>query len=48
MQVQKRLEADIRYLQKVSGSGAYTLTELADKLLPEVPSTEYLVPAHVL
>ncbi len=37
MQVKKHLEADIKYLHKVRGSGAYSLTELADKLLPEVP-----------
>ena len=37
LQVKKHLEADIKYLHKVRGSGAYSLTELADKLLPEVP-----------
>ncbi len=37
LQVKKHLEADVRYLHKVRGSGAYSLTELADKLLPEVP-----------
>ncbi len=39
MQVKKHLEADVKYFHKVGGSGAYSLTELADKLLPEVPST---------
>ena len=37
MQVKKQMEADLKYLHKVRGSGAYSLTELADKLLPEVP-----------
>lgn len=42
MQVKKHLEADVKFLHKVSGSGAYSLMELADKLLPEVPlSAEY-------
>ena len=36
MQVKKQMEADLKYLHKVQGSGAYSLTELADKLLPEV------------
>jgi len=36
MQVKKHLEADVKYLHKVRGSGLYSLTELADKLLPEV------------
>ena len=37
MQVKKHLEADVKYLHKARGSGAYSLMELADKLLPEVP-----------
>ena len=38
MQVRKELGAGLKNLRKVRGSGAYSLTELADKLLPEVLS----------
>ena len=36
MQVRKELGAGWKQLRKVRGSGAYSLTELADKLLSEV------------